>query len=67
MEGDVISMHDIFGFKQTGVDGDRRRPRATSTPRASGRNAWSGCRRRGVSLPARMFEQRNAASASRFR
>jgi pilus assembly protein CpaF len=23
MEGDVISMHDLFGFKQTGVDGDR--------------------------------------------
>jgi pilus assembly protein CpaF len=23
MEGDVISMHDIFGFKQTGVDDDR--------------------------------------------
>jgi pilus assembly protein CpaF len=23
MEGDVISMHDIFVFKQTGVDGDR--------------------------------------------
>jgi pilus assembly protein CpaF len=23
MEGDVMSMHDIFGFKQTGVD-DRR-------------------------------------------
>jgi pilus assembly protein CpaF len=23
MEGDVLSMHDVFGFKQTGVDGDR--------------------------------------------
>ena len=23
MEGDVISMHDIFGFRQTGVDDDR--------------------------------------------
>jgi pilus assembly protein CpaF len=23
MEGDVISMHDVFGFKQTGVDADR--------------------------------------------
>ena len=23
MEGDVISMHDLFGFKQTGVDDDR--------------------------------------------
>ena len=26
MEGDVMSMHDIFGFKQTGVDDDRRGP-----------------------------------------
>jgi pilus assembly protein CpaF len=24
MEGDVMSMHDIFGFKQTGVDEERR-------------------------------------------
>jgi pilus assembly protein CpaF len=23
MEGDVMSMHDIFGYKQTGVDGNR--------------------------------------------
>jgi pilus assembly protein CpaF len=23
MEGDIMSMHDIFGYKQTGVDDDR--------------------------------------------
>ena len=37
MEGDVISMHDIFGFKQTGRRRGPAWPRATSSPRASGR------------------------------
>ena len=41
MEGDVISMQDIFGFRQTGVDDDRW-PRATSSPPASGPNASTG-------------------------
>ena len=60
MEGDVISMHDIFGFKQTGR---RRRPawpRATSSPRASGRSAWSGWRSRAAACPLELFERRIA-------
>jgi pilus assembly protein CpaF len=57
MEGDVISMHDLFGFKQTGVDDDRR---AQGHFYASGirpslleRLEISGCR-----LPLSMFERR---------
>jgi pilus assembly protein CpaF len=58
MEGDVISLHDIFGFKQTGVDDERK---ALGHFYASGlrptlleRLEVSGCR-----LPVQMFERRN--------
>ena len=57
MEGDVISMHDIFGFKQTGVDDDRV---------AQGYFFANGIRPHclerleinGVRLPIEMFERR---------
>ena len=57
MEGDVISMHDIFGFKQTGVDENRV---------AHGYFFASGIRPQcmeqleisGAGLPAEMFERR---------
>ncbi len=57
MEGDVISMHDIFGFKQTGVDENRV---------AQGYFFASGIRPQclerleisGAGLPAEMFERR---------
>ena len=52
MEGDVISMHDIFAFKQTGVDEDRR-ARATSSPKASGPIASSGWRPAETKFPRR--------------
>ena len=57
MEGDVISMHDIFGFKQTGVD---------AKGSAQGHFYVSGIRPRclerletyGIRLPADLFERR---------
>jgi pilus assembly protein CpaF len=57
MEGDVISMHDLFAFKQTNVDESRR---------AQGHFFATGIRPQclerlqtwGVELPAAMFEQR---------
>ncbi len=44
IEGDNFVMHDVFVFKQTGVD-DQRSPRDTFKPRASARTACSGWRR----------------------
>jgi pilus assembly protein CpaF len=57
MEGEVISMHDIFGFKQTGVDTEGN---------AKGHFFVAGLRPKclekleiaGVSLPVEMFERR---------
>ncbi len=57
MEGDVISMHDLFVFKQTGVDEDDR---------AQGSFCATGIRPQclprleasGVRLPVEMFERR---------
>ena len=57
MEGDVMSMHDIFGYKQTGVDEERR---------AQGYFFSSGLRPQclerleiaGTVLPPKMFERR---------
>jgi pilus assembly protein CpaF len=57
MEGDVISMHDLFVFKQTGVDANRV---------AQGHFQCTGIRPQcleklemaGVSLPPEMFERR---------
>jgi pilus assembly protein CpaF len=57
MEGEVISMHDLFGFKQTGVDEDRRAQghffAAGLRPRLMERLEVAGCR-----LPTEMFERR---------
>jgi pilus assembly protein CpaF len=58
IENDVIAMHDLFGFRQTGVDEDRR---------AEGHFYVSGIRPHclerlascGVELPVEMFERRN--------
>ena len=55
MEGDVVTMQDIFRFRQTGVDGDGKvigRFRATGVrPRCCERLKASG-----IHLPADMFE-----------
>ena len=55
MEGDNLTTHDLFLFRQTGLDGERR-ARGISTPPAFGRitsNGWpppvSTCRSRGSS------------------
>jgi pilus assembly protein CpaF len=57
MEGDIVSMHDIFEYVQTGVDSERR---AIGHFRANGIRPY--CLNRleisGVSLPAGMFESR---------
>jgi pilus assembly protein CpaF len=57
MEGDVMSMHDIFGFKQTGVDENRvAQGYFFSTgirPQCMERLEISGC-----GLPVEMFERR---------
>jgi pilus assembly protein CpaF len=57
MEGDVMSMHDIFGFKQTGVDENRvAQGYFFSTgirPQCMERLEISGC-----GLPIEMFERR---------
>jgi pilus assembly protein CpaF len=57
MEGEVMSMHDLFGFKQTGVDEDRH---------AQGYFFTTGIRPKymerlevsGAGLPVEMFERR---------
>jgi pilus assembly protein CpaF len=57
MEGDIISMHDLFEFKQTGLDANKV---------AMGYFATTGIRpalldrieAHGISLPAEMFEKR---------
>jgi pilus assembly protein CpaF len=57
MEGDVISMQDIFGFRQTGVDDDRVAQghffSAGIRPQCLERLGISG-----ASLPVAMFERR---------
>jgi pilus assembly protein CpaF len=57
MEGDIISMHDLFGFKQTGVDDGRN---AQGYFYASGLRPH--CLERldvaGAGLPVEMFERR---------
>jgi pilus assembly protein CpaF len=57
MEGDIISMHDVFAFKQTGVDDERRALghfyAAGIRPKLLERLEVSGCR-----LPVQMFERR---------
>ncbi len=61
MEGDVISMHDLFAFRQTGVDGA-----------GAARGHFSACGNRpqclerlaaaGVTLPGELFDRRSAPS-----
>ena len=57
MEGDIISMHDIFLFKQTGVDDDGVAQghfcAAGIRPQCQSRLETSGVR-----LPVEMFERR---------
>jgi pilus assembly protein CpaF len=57
MENDIIAMHDLFGFKQTGLDSDRKAEGyffATGIrPNILERLAASG-----VALPVEMFERR---------
>ncbi|MCH8042658.1 MAG: CpaF family protein [Planctomycetes bacterium] len=57
MEGDILSMHDLFTYKQTGLDDDRRAVgyfMATGIrPNLLERLEISGC-----SLPPDLFEQR---------
>jgi pilus assembly protein CpaF len=57
MEGDVISMHDIFEFEQTGVDEDRI---AQGFFRCTGirPNCLTKLQVCGVGLPVQMFERR---------
>jgi pilus assembly protein CpaF len=52
MEGDVISMQDIFEFKQTGLD-ENRVATGHFWPTASGRCAWPSCRPAGFRSPWR--------------
>jgi pilus assembly protein CpaF len=57
MEGDVVSMQDIFAYKQTGVDEDRRAQGhfycTGLRPKSLDRLEISGCK-----LPVSMFERR---------
>ncbi len=57
IEGDIVSMHDIFEYVQTGVDSERR---AVGYFRANGIRPY--CLKRleaaGISLPAGLFESR---------
>jgi pilus assembly protein CpaF len=57
MEGDVISMHDLFVFKQTGVDNDGNAQgyfQATGIrPKCLDRLAAAG-----IHLPVELFERR---------
>jgi pilus assembly protein CpaF len=57
MEGDVISMHDLFGFKQTGVDDERRALghffAGGIRPKILERLEAAGCR-----VPVQIFERR---------
>jgi pilus assembly protein CpaF len=57
MEGDVVSMHDLFVFKQTGVDDDHR---AQGYYQATGIRPM--CLQKleisGATLPVEMFERR---------
>ena len=57
MEGDVMSMHDIFALKQTGLDNERR---AQGYFFASGirPNSLERLETSGVALPVEMFERR---------
>ena len=57
MEGDVISMQDIFGFRQTGVD-ENRVAQGHFFPPASGPKASSGWRSPAVGCRLSMFERR---------
>ena len=58
MEGDVITMQDIFVFERTGIGAERQGDRAGSARPASGRSAASGSPRRACTLPMRHVRAR---------
>ncbi|NND99888.1 MAG: CpaF family protein, partial [Pirellulaceae bacterium] len=68
MEGDVLTMHDLFTFRQTGLDDHRRAQGYYSTtgirPQVLDQLATVGC-----ALPTELFEERilNQGPAEEFR
>jgi pilus assembly protein CpaF len=57
MEGDIISMHDIFGYKQTGVD-DYRAAQGYFFATGIRPQSLERLEISGVGLPVTMFERR---------
>jgi pilus assembly protein CpaF len=57
MEGDVVSMHDLFVFKQTGVD-DHRRAQGYFSTTGLRPSCLDKLEISGAGLPAEMFERR---------
>ena len=51
MEGEVITMQEIFAFRQTGLGAGGRRCRAISRPAACGRSSATGCALSASMLP----------------
>ena len=65
MEGDVITMQDIFLFERTGIAPGRQGDAAGSARPASGRSAASGSPPSGMPLPVDMFEHVQAGGVRR--
>jgi pilus assembly protein CpaF len=57
MEGEILSMHDLFGFKQTGVD-DKRQPQGYFYTSGIRPNCLERLEVSGARLPMEMFERR---------
>ena len=57
MEGDVLTMHDLFLFNQTGVDTNKMAQGYFSTSGIRP-NCLERLQNSGISLPVEMFEQR---------
>lgn len=53
MEGDIITMTDLFVFEQTGFE--RAGLWAGCAPRGCGRNTWTGLGTAGIHLPPAVF------------
>ncbi len=60
MEGDVLSMHDIFAFKQTGLD-DKRRAQGYFAATGIRPHCLDRMEASGITLPVEMFEERMLA------
>jgi pilus assembly protein CpaF len=58
MEGDIISMHDIFAFKQTGLDERGSGHGILLTPTGVRPRAIDRLQAAGIHLPMEMFERR---------